>query len=70
MTANKTLLQMKYARIIAKLAETLNIPETEAMDIFYNSKTYKLVSEGISDFHCMSDLYLVDELISERGNYC
>lgn len=36
------------------------------MDIFYNSKNYKLVSEGISDFHCMSDLYLVDELISER----
>ena len=63
--ANKTLLQMKYARIIYLFAKKQNISELTALDFFYNSNTYKFMSEQISNFHCMSDLYLVDELIRE-----
>ena len=33
--------------------------------MFYDSKTFELISEGIADMHCMSDEYLVDELILE-----
>ena len=33
--------------------------------LFYDSKTFELISEGIADMHCMSDEYLVDELIAE-----
>ncbi len=68
MTADKTLLQMKYARIIALVAAQLNIDEEKAMEIFYNSKTYMLMSKGISDFHCLSDAYLAEEIMLEKKN--
>ena len=66
MTADKTLLQMKYARIIALLAEQMSIDEEKAMEIFYNSQTYMLMSKGISDFHCLSDAYLAEEIMLEN----
>ena len=68
MTADKTLLQMKYARIIALLAKQLNIDEEKAMAMFYNSNTYMLMSNGISDFHCLSDAYLAEEIQLEGEN--
>ena len=34
--------------------------------MFYKSNTYMLMSKGISDFHCLSDLYLVEEIILEQ----
>ena len=66
MTADATLLQMKYARIISLLAKQANIDEEKALELFYNSKTYMLMSKGISDFHCLSDAYLVDEILLEQ----
>lgn len=36
-----------------------------ALDFFYRSETYRLISEGVSDLHCMSDAYLADELKAE-----
>ena len=41
-------------------------PLDEALDVFYRSKTYELMRDGVSDMHCMSDAYLVDELVDER----
>ena len=38
----------------------------KALDDFYNSKTYRLIAEGVSDIHCMSDEYLVKELQNEN----
>ena len=35
------------------------------MGLFYTSKTYQLISQGISDLHCYGDGYLVDELMLE-----
>ncbi|BCN31833.1 DUF3791 domain-containing protein [Anaeromicropila herbilytica] len=65
MEANKVLLQKKYSRIIGQLAKEANISELEAMKLFYESNTYQLISEGVSDMHCYSDLYLVDEIMLE-----
>ncbi|MGM9539574.1 hypothetical protein [Anaerovibrio sp.] len=35
---------------------------SRALEFFYHSVTYELMSKGISDMHCMSDGYLVEEL--------
>ena len=40
MTADATLLQMKYARIISLLSKKANIDEEKAMELFYKSNTY------------------------------
>ena len=65
MQANKTILQMKYARIVAIFAKTMDLDLEDALDFFYNSDTYKLISEGVADMHCRSDEYLADELVIE-----
>ena len=35
------------------------------MDLFYRSQLYRLMRDGVSDLHCMSDDYLADELFAE-----
>lgn len=70
MNANPVLLQKKYARIIEKFAKKQNISLDEALNFFYHSFTYELMSEGISDMHCMSDEYLIEDLEREySGEY-
>lgn len=66
MIADSTLLQMKYARIIFLLAKKADVDEEKAMEMFYKSNTYILMSKGISDFHCMSDAYLAEEIMLEQ----
>ena len=65
MIANRTLLQRKYARIVKLFAENNNISYEEALNLFYNSKTFELISNGIADMHCLSDEYLAEELTIE-----
>ena len=65
MEANKTILQMKYARVVALFAERSGMPLEEALEFFYDSDTYMLMSEGVADLHCRSDEYLADELMLE-----
>lgn len=67
MNANPILLQKKYSRVIALFAERQHFSLDEALRIFYESETYKLMREGVSDLHCMSDSYLADELEQEYG---
>ncbi|CAI3484483.1 hypothetical protein CIRMBP1197_02399 [Enterococcus cecorum] len=38
----------------------------KALDIFYHSVLYELMSEGVSDMYCMSDEYLVQKLEEEQ----
>ena len=67
MNANPILLQKKYARVVELFAKENNISLGKALDIFYHSELYKLMSEGVSDMHCMSDEYLVQELEEEKN---
>ena len=62
MNANPILLQMKYARVVNLFAKESGMSLDEALAFFYHSNLYQLVREGISDMHCMSDLYLVEDL--------
>ena len=65
MKAHPVLLQKKYARVITDFAEKEKISLENALDFFYRSEVYQLMSKGISDMHCRSDLYLIDELVEE-----
>ena len=65
MEANKTILQMKYARIVSIFAEQIGVTLEDALDFFYTSSIYQMMNEGIADMHCRSDGYLA-ELIKEE----
>ncbi len=65
MNANPILLQKKYSRVIECFAEKVGISLNSALDFFYRSEVYRLVHDGVSDMHCLSDEYLADELKME-----
>lgn len=65
MEANPTILQMKYARIIREIALMRQISDEQAMGMFYQSKTFQLISTGVADLHCRSDKYLAQEILQE-----
>lgn len=65
MNANPILLQKKYCRIVQLFARQQNISLDAALDFFYRSELYRLMRDGVSDLHCMSDLYLAEELRRE-----
>ena len=62
MTANPVLLQKKYARVIECFAKQQGLSLDTALGLFYHSEVYQLMRDGVSDMHCMSDLYLAEEL--------
>lgn len=51
--------------VINMLAEKLKISKDEALEIFYNSKTYETMAEGLGDMHCMSEYFIRDEIVDE-----
>ena len=55
----------KTARIIAILADKLNITQERAMDLVYNSDTYTLYMNPESGLQLMSDFYIVEDLLRE-----
>ena len=65
MIANPILMKKKYTRIIKRFSEKENLSLDDALSFFYRSTIYQLISEGVSDLHCMSDEYLTEELVSE-----
>ena len=67
MQATPILLQRKYARIVKLFAEQTGLTYEQALDFFYDSKTFELMSEGVANMHCFSDEYLAEELIIERN---
>lgn len=67
MNANPILLQKKYARVVERFAEEQNFSLDEALRFFYRSEVYRLMRQGISDMHCMSDAYLAQELHIEMA---
>ena len=69
MLADKTLLQMKYSRVVALFAGQQGLSMEEALDFFYHSVTYQELREGIADLHCRSDQYVADELAAEYHDH-
>lgn len=65
MTANKILLQKKYARIVRAFADAAGLELDEALGFFFRSDVYFLMKNGIPDMHCMSDAYLAEDLLRE-----
>ena len=66
MMANRNLLRMKFARVVEALAAARKCSLDEALRQFYSSMTYRLMRDGVSDMHCMSVPYLVEEIMDER----
>ena len=56
----------KQSRIVLKLAQELNISEEEALDRFYNSRTYTFFIDPQRGLQAMSDQYIVDEILQEE----
>lgn len=48
------------------LAQELNITEEEALDRFYNSRTYTFFADAACGLQAMSDQYIVDEILQEK----
>ena len=59
------LLWNKIARIIAQLADTLNISTDRALAIFYDSEVCRMLHDPDLGLHLMSDTYIVNDLIEE-----
>ena len=55
----------KEGRIAALLAERLEIDAERALDIFYNSRTYKLLSNPDRGLQLQSDDYILADLLRE-----
>lgn len=67
MNANKFLLRKMYVKIIIEFSRQTGKTIEESLDYFYNSYTYYLIKNGISDMHCKGYRYLADELMLEYG---
>lgn len=55
----------KEGRIVALLAERLNIDTERALDILYNSRTYALLENPDSGLCLQSDDYILTDLLRE-----
>jgi len=66
MKADKAILQLKYGSVIEALSALTSMSLRDALDLFYRSKVYGEMFEGISDMHCRSDKYLAEEILKDR----
>jgi hypothetical protein len=68
MVTNRFVLNYKFQSLINEIAQEFGVSLREAMDIMYKSQTYTEMREGLSDMHCRSDKYLVEEIRREGTN--
>lgn len=59
------LLWNKIGRIVTLLSERLNISSEHALDLFYTSKTCKLLHDPTTLLYTFSDYYIADDVIRE-----
>ena len=55
----------KTGRIAVMLAERLQLDVERALDIFYNSHTFTLLSNPESGLQLQSDMYILEDLLRE-----
>lgn len=63
-----TVLWRKQSRIVLLLAKALQINAERALDIFYSTKVYQMLSDPKYGLQLMSDDYILEELIQELRN--
>ncbi len=68
MNAEPLILQMKYTDIVNGFAQRAQLTLDDALKFFYHSDLYQLVKDGVSDMHCMSEAYLIEDLWEEYQN--
>ena len=55
----------KQSHIIMMLAEALKIDAEQALDLFYSTRTYQLLSDPKYGLQLMSDQYILDDVLME-----
>lgn len=65
---NDILMWNKIGRIVSLMSKRLNIAPEKALDMFYTSETCKRLHDAKDYLYQMSDMYVVDELMLEKGN--
>lgn len=60
-----SVLQRKLARIVMLLAESADMSPEQALDVFYKSETYKLLTNSATGLYLMSDDYILEDLLHE-----
>lgn len=49
-------------QLVYNFAKENNMTLSEALDFFYKSNKYKLISQGVGCLHCLSNAYLAENL--------
>jgi hypothetical protein len=60
-----SVLWRKQTSIVMLLAKKLNIESSQALDIFYSTKTAQQLVDPSTGLQLMSDLYIVDDIVAE-----
>ena len=60
-----SVLWRKQSRIVMLLAKEKNITPEQALDIYYSSRTAKLLSDPNTGLQLMSDQYVLEDLLKE-----
>lgn len=55
----------KIGRIVFSLSKALDIELSRAFDLFYSSRTCKLLHEENSGLYLYSDAYILEDLMTE-----
>ena len=63
-----SVLWRKVSNIVIMLADRLGIDEERALDMFYSTKTYELLSDPKSGIQLMSDEYILEDVLNEIAN--
>ena len=60
-----TVLWRKQSHIIMMLSERLHIDAEQALDLFYTTQTYQLLSDPKYGLQLMSDKYILEDILNE-----
>lgn len=61
----ENVLRHKMAHLVVMLAEHLRVSEEEALDIFFSTRTYDLLSAQKGGLHLYCDDELLNDIIQE-----
>lgn len=56
----------KIGRIVTLLSERLGISSEHALDMFYTSRTCRLLHDPSTQLYTFSDAYIVEDVIMEQ----